>query len=59
MTFLIEVIKALIIFIAICVGASVLYIALVIVREVGWMIQEENRKQYKEYEAKQKESNNK
>ena len=52
MTFLIEVIKTLIIFIAICVGASVLYIALVIVREVGWMIQEENRKQY---EAKQKE----
>lgn len=48
MTFLIEVIKALIIFIAVCAGLAMLYIVFIIAREVGWMIKQENRKQYAE-----------
>lgn len=52
MAFLIEIIKGLLIFIAACVGLGVLYIFFIIAREVGWMIKQENRKQYAE---KQKE----
>ena len=56
MAFLIEVIKGLLMFIAVCVGLGVLYIVFIIAREGGWMIQQENRKQY---EAKQKEGEDK
>lgn len=52
MAFLIEVIKGLVIFIAACVGLGVLYIVFVVAREVGWLIKQENRKQYKEREEK-------
>lgn len=56
MAFLIEVIKGLVIFIAACIGLGVLYIVFVVAREVGWLIKQENRKQYKE---KQKEGEDK
>ena len=56
MAFLIEVIKGLLIFIAVCVGAGVLWIVFIIAREVGWLIQQENRKQHEE---KQKEGERK
>ena len=52
MAFLIEVIKGLVIFIAVCVGLGVLYIVFIVSREVGWLIKQENRKQYKEKEEK-------
>jgi len=56
MAFLIELLKGLGIFIAACVGLGVLYIVFIIAREVGWMVQQENRKQYEE---KQKEGDGK
>lgn len=52
--FLIDVIKGLLIFTAICMGLGIAWVAFVVFREVGWLIKQENRKQYKE-----KQSNNK
>lgn len=51
MAFLIEVIKWLAVFIAVCVGLGLAWLVLVIMREVGWIVRQENRKQYR---AKQK-----
>lgn len=51
MAFLIEIIKGLVTFAAVCVGLGVLYLVFIIVREAGWMVKQENRKQYR---AKQK-----
>jgi hypothetical protein len=55
MAFLIEVVKSLVAFIAVCIGIGALYLVFVVVREVGWLIKQENRKQYKE---KQEEKEN-
>lgn len=46
--FLIDVIKGLLIFTAICMGLGIAWVAFVVFREVGWLIKQENRKQYKE-----------
>ena len=51
MLFLIEVIKGLLTFAAVCVGLGIMYLAFIIAREVGWVVKQENRKQYR---AKQK-----
>ena len=51
--FLIEVVKALVTFFAVCVGLGILYLVFVITREVGWLIKQENRKKY-EQEDKEK-----
>lgn len=48
MAFLIDIIKGLLAFAAVCVGLGVVYIVFIIAREVGWLIRQENRKQYKE-----------
>lgn len=55
MLFLIEVIKGLLTFVAVCVGLGIMYLVFIIAREVGWLIRQENRKQYRE---KQEEKNN-
>lgn len=55
MLFLIEVIKGLLTFAAVCVGLGIMYLVFIIAREVGWLIRQENRKQYRE---KQEEKNN-
>lgn len=47
MAFLIEIIKGLAVLAAVCVGLGVLYLVFVIVREAGWMVKQENRKQYR------------
>ena len=43
--FLIETAKALLTFIAVCVGLGVLYL---VVREVGWIVKQENRRKYEQ-----------
>lgn len=45
MAFLIEVVKGLVKFIAICIGLAVMYLIYIIVREVGWQVKEISRKQ--------------
>ena len=56
MAFLFEILKWVMAITMVCFGISAIYILLIIAREVGWMIQQENRKQYK---AKQKEGDGK
>ncbi len=51
MAFLIEIIKGVVTLVAVCVGLGVIYLVFVIVREAGWIVKQENRKQYR---AKQK-----
>ena len=51
MLFLIEVIKGLLMFAAVCVGLGIVYLVFIIAREVGWVVKQESRKQYR---AKQK-----
>ena len=51
MLFLIEVIKGLLMLVAFCVGLGIMYLVFIIVREVGWVVKQENRKKYR---AKQK-----
>ena len=51
MLFLIDVIKGLLTFAAVCVGLGIMYLVFIIAREVDWVIKQENRKQYR---AKQK-----
>lgn len=46
--FLIETVKAIITFFAVCVGLGILYLVFVIAREVGWLIKQENRKNYEQ-----------
>ena len=46
--FLIETAKALLTFIAVCVGLGVLYLVFVVVREVGWIVKQENRRKYEQ-----------
>lgn len=41
--FLIETAKALLTFIAVCVGLGVLYLVFVVVREVGWIVKQEGK----------------
>lgn len=41
--FLIEVVKALVTFFAVCVGLGILYLVFVVVREVGWEVRRQNR----------------
>ncbi len=48
MAFLIDIIKGLAAFAAVCVGLGLTWLVFVIVREVGWLIKQENRKQYRE-----------
>lgn len=48
MAFLIDIIKGLVAFAAVCVGLGLAWLVFVIVREVGWLIKQENRKQYRE-----------
>lgn len=55
MEFLIDLGKGLLELIVLCVGLGIAYLVFVIAREVGWLIQQENRKQYRE---KQEEKNN-
>lgn len=50
MAFLIEVIKALISFAAICFGLGILFLVWVVVREAAWVIKHENRKKYEQEE---------
>jgi hypothetical protein len=45
---LIETAKALLTFIAVCVGLGVLYLVFVVVREVGWIVKQENRRKYEQ-----------
>lgn len=53
MAFLIEVIKALVCFAAMCVGLGVLFLVWVVVREAAWVIKHENRKKYEQEDKKQ------
>lgn len=46
--FLIKTAKALLTFIAVCVGLGVLYLVFVVVREVGWNVKQENRRKYEQ-----------
>lgn len=46
--FLIEVIKALVCFVAICIGLGVLILVWVVVREAAWVVKRENRKKYEQ-----------
>lgn len=48
MAFLIEIIKALVCFAAICIGAGVLILVWVIVREAAWIVKHENRKKFEQ-----------
>ena len=48
MAFLIDIIKGLAAFAAVCVGLGLAWLVFVIVCEVGWLIRQENRKQYRE-----------
>lgn len=41
--FLIEIVKALVTFFAVCVGLGILYLVFVVVREVGWEVRRQNR----------------
>lgn len=50
--FLIEAAKALLTFIVVCVGLGVLYLVFVVVREVGWIVKQENRRKYEQEEKK-------
>lgn len=50
MAFLIEVIKALISFAAICIGLGIFFLVWVVVREAAWVIKHENRKKYEQEE---------
>ena len=54
--FLISVAKALIGFVAICIGLGVLMLVWVVVREAAWVIKHENRKKYIEQEEKDNEN---
>lgn len=47
MAFLIDIIKGLLAFAAVCVGLGMAWLVFIIAREVGWLIRQENRKQYR------------
>ena len=46
--FLIEVVKALVTFFAVCVGLGILYLVFVVVREVGWEVRRQNREKHEQ-----------
>lgn len=46
--FLIEVVKAIITFFAVCVGLGILFLVYVVVREAAWVVKHENRKKYEQ-----------
>ena len=54
--FLISVAKALICFVAICIGLGVLMLVWVVVREAAWIVKRENSKKYIEQEEKDNEN---
>lgn len=54
--FLISVAKALICFVAICIGLGALMLVWVVVREAAWVVKHENRKKYIEQEEKDNEN---
>ena len=47
MLFLIEVIKGLLTFAAVCVGLGIMYLVFIIASEVGWVVKQENRRKYR------------
>ena len=55
MAFLIEVVKGLVKFIAICIGLAVMYFIYIIAREVGWQVKELSRKQKEDGEEDKEE----
>lgn len=55
MAFLIDIIKGLLAFAAVCVGLGIMYLVFIIAREVGWAVKQENRRKYRE---KKEEKNN-
>ena len=46
--FLIEVVKALVTFFAVCVGLGILFLVYVVVREAAWVVTYEHRKTYEQ-----------
>ena len=46
--FLIEVVKALVTFFAVCVGLGILYLVFVVVREVGWEVRRQNSEKHEQ-----------
>lgn len=46
--FLIEIVKAIITFFAVCVGLGILFLVYVVVREAAWVVKHENRKKYEQ-----------
>ena len=54
--FLISVAKALICFVASCIGLGVLMLVWVVIREAAWVVKHENRKKYIEQEEKDNEN---
>lgn len=46
--FLIDVVKALVTFFAVCVGLGILYLVFVVVREVGWEVRRQNREKHEQ-----------
>lgn len=55
MAFLIDIIKGLMTFAAVCVDLGIVYLVFIIAREVGWAVKQENRRKHRE---KQEEKNN-
>lgn len=47
MVFLIDIIKGLAAFVVICIGLGLAWLVFIIAREVGWIVKQENRKQYR------------
>ena len=47
MLFLIEVIKGLLTFAAVCEGLGIMYLVFIIASEVGWVVKQENRRKYR------------
>ena len=46
--FLIEIVKAIITFFAVCVGLGILFLVFVVVREVGWEVRRQNREKHEQ-----------
>lgn len=46
--FLIEIVKAIITFFAVCVGLGILFLVYAVVREAAWVVKHGNRKKYEQ-----------
>ena len=55
--FLIEVVKALVTFFAVCVGLGILYLVFVVVREVGWEVRRQNREKHEQEDKEEGKQN--